>query len=181
MKQPRKPEGLLIPPSEVTLIAIAAFRYYLGQQTIAVQGFCRWLQAAWRELDGGTKAIIERELEKEFSRDDEARGLPPKAEYRHLRLGHDCDRAAWSRVRALYRTPKCCLCGKQMGKGMVGSIHLDGEYSCVECAPHECEVCGKPFAVAEQIIPNNETRRPRHPGCAPLGRDAVPASTEAKC
>jgi hypothetical protein len=181
MKHPKKPEGLLIPLGEIRSIVIAAFRYYLGRQTIGVWGFGRWLEAAWRDLDESTRAIIERELENAFASDDADRKMPLRSGCYYY-LGQDCDRAAWSRVRRLYRTPRCCLCDKEMGKDVAGSVHIDGEYSCVDCAPHECEVCGKPFQDAEQIITNNETRRARHPGCAPiLGRDVPPSSNEAKC
>lgn len=167
-KQPQASEGLLIPFGEVRSIVIGAFRYYLGRQTIAVWGFGRWLESAWNDLEEGTRQIIAEELEEAFKDDDEDRAKAKEnlPGFPHYRLGHDCDRSVWSGVRALYRTPRCCLCGKEMGKGVFGSVHLDGEYSCVDCAPHECEVCGEPFGLGMvEIISNPITRRARHTTC----------------
>ena len=163
-KKNDKPEGLLIPPGDTRLIVIGAFRYYLGRMSAGVSGFGRWLEASWKELDGDTQAIIIRELEEAFEIDDQDRRKPAN-NFRRLFLGHDCDRAVWARIRALYRTPRCCLCGKEMGEGVAGSLHLDGERSCIECAPHECEVCEKSFEIGETAISNDGTRRARHYNC----------------
>lgn len=80
-------------------MVIAGFRYALGRRTYAV-GICAdWLIEQWPNLKEDTRAVIKRELEEEFARDDAARDH--KNEY--LPLGADCDRAEWERVRGLWK------------------------------------------------------------------------------
>lgn len=165
-----KPTAKSLSPPQITLdaqddarmIIIGAFRYYLGRMTISVWAFGKWLEERWPLLDEGTRRIIERELEEAFKWDDEQRSAGGAL----ARLGHDCDRATWSRVRALYRTPRCTLCGIELPNGTRRNVHIDGEHSCLKCAPPKCEVCDKPFKLGETIVPNNKTRRYRHPGCS---------------
>lgn len=80
------------------LMVIAAFRYCLGRMTYIVGDCADWLIKTWPLLSDQTKAIIKRDLEEAFARDDEDReaGRDCKA------LGHDCDRSEWSRVRKLW-------------------------------------------------------------------------------
>lgn len=157
------------------MIIVGAFRYYLGRMTISVSSFTNWLVQRWHNLDEGTQFIIAREIEEAFKADDDQRlrvketggnlssiGLP---------LGWDCDRAAWARVRTMYRTPRCCLCGKELPDTVHQNVHMDGERSCWDCAPPTCEVCEGEFRLGEQIIPNPKTRRARHPGCKPKGEE----------
>ena len=81
-----------------------SFRYFLGRMTIATTSFAGELARAWPLLDERTQALIRRELEEEFHRDDEARqranekGEKPTC----LPLGWDCDREAWQKVRDAY-------------------------------------------------------------------------------
>ena len=80
------------------LMVIAAFRYCLGRMTYIVGDCASWLIKIWPYLSKETQNIIKRDLEEAFTRDDEDReaGRDCKA------LGHDCDRAEWSRVRKLW-------------------------------------------------------------------------------
>ena len=80
------------------LMVIAAFRYCLGRQTYIVGDCADWLINTWPLLSDQTKAIIQRDLEEAFTRDDEDR----EAGRDYKTLGHDCDRAEWERVRKLW-------------------------------------------------------------------------------
>ena len=171
-KSNKRTKAVAIDSDNERLIVIAAFRYYLGRQTISVWSFGRWLENVWPSLCQGTRDIIQRELEEAFKRDAEDREqfIAGKTSFKIFALGSDCDRRTWAGVRRLYRTPRCCFCGQEMDESKPGTFHQDGEYSCASCAPLECEVCSKPFKTGEQIIPNQETRRSRHPGCRPIER-----------
>lgn len=81
------------------LMALAAFRYCLGRMTYIVGDCERWLFANWGHFPENVKKLIQRDLEEEFARDDEARARGAA----HKPLGHDCDRAAWERVRTLWK------------------------------------------------------------------------------
>lgn len=83
---------------KTTTLWLAAFRYYCGRMTYAVSDFCDLLISMWPTLPEKTKALIRRDLEEEFQRDDEARERG--AEFRPL--GHDCDRQKWEQVRSLW-------------------------------------------------------------------------------
>lgn len=80
------------------LMVIAATRYCLGRMTYIVSDCAAWLVKIWPLLNDKTKAIIQRDIEEAFARDDDDR-----AEGRdHKALGHDCDRAEWEKVRRLW-------------------------------------------------------------------------------
>ena len=81
------------------LMALAAFRYCLGRMTYIVGDCERWIFANWGHFPESVKKLIQRDLEEEFARDDEARARGAA----HKPLGHDCDRAAWERVRTLWK------------------------------------------------------------------------------
>jgi hypothetical protein len=81
-----------------TTLWLGSFRYYVGRMSYAVSDFCSLLIANWETLPERTRNLIKRDLEEAFKRDDEAR--EDGREY--LPLGHDCDRAQWMRVRALW-------------------------------------------------------------------------------
>lgn len=84
------------------LLWLGAFRYYTGRMTYAVSEFCELLIAKWETLPRGLHALIQRDLEEEFRRDDEMRkprGLTCQTSFP---LGMDCDRAEWEKVRALW-------------------------------------------------------------------------------
>lgn len=76
-------------------LLIAATRYWAGRCTIGAASFAGELAAAWPDVPEKTRAIIKRDLEELFDRDDRARdagsGYKP--------LGMDCDRTAWEQVR----------------------------------------------------------------------------------
>ena len=83
---------------QILTLWLGAFRYYCGRKSYAVGSFCDLLIAQWPELPERTRALIRRDLEEEFERDERAR-----AEGRqYLPLGWDCDRDAWQRVRDLW-------------------------------------------------------------------------------
>lgn len=77
------------------LMAIAAFRYCLGRQTYIVSYCADWLIEQWPNFSDRARSIIRRELDEAFSQDDEQRA----GESDYKRLGHDCDRKEWERVR----------------------------------------------------------------------------------
>ncbi|KQP02509.1 hypothetical protein [Pseudorhodoferax sp. Leaf265] len=80
------------------LLAVAAFRYSCGRMTYMPDVCAGWLIRHWHEFPQRVRTIVQRDLEEEFKRDDEAR-----AEGREYKpLGHDCDRKTWERVRALW-------------------------------------------------------------------------------
>ena len=81
------------------LMVISAFRYCLGRMTYIVGDCEQWLFANWEHFPENVKKLIQRDLEEEFARDDEARERGDD----YKPLGHDCDRAAWVRVASLWR------------------------------------------------------------------------------
>lgn len=81
------------------LMAMAAHRYCMGRATYIVGCCADWLIAEWESLPENVRAIIQRDTEYEFIRDDEARERGDT----YKPLGHDCDRREWERVRALWK------------------------------------------------------------------------------
>lgn len=75
---------------------IGAFRYYCGRQTIAVHSFTESLIKHWDDIPEGAQAIIRRDLDEAFAEDKRDRERVCEISYR---LGHDCDRLAWEKVR----------------------------------------------------------------------------------
>ena len=82
---------------EITLW-LGATRYYVGRRTYAVVHFCDMLIKNWPKLHQATKDLIQRELEIEFGRDDDARMNGDK----YKPLGDDSDREDWEKVRSLW-------------------------------------------------------------------------------
>lgn len=80
------------------LMAIAAFRYCCGRMTYIVGDCADWLISVWPELSDNAKAVIKRDLEYEFQKDDAARLTGDQ----YKPLGMDCDRVEWERVRTLW-------------------------------------------------------------------------------
>lgn len=83
------------------MLLIAATRYFTGRRTISTCAFARELAAAWPTIPEHTRAVIQRDLEEEFRRDDEARSKGQRQIY--LPLGHDCDRESWEKVREAWK------------------------------------------------------------------------------
>lgn len=80
------------------LMIVAAFRYCCGRSTY-ISGVCaEWIVDKWHSFPERQKDLIRRELEEEFSRDDEDRASGAT----HKALGWDCDRREWEKVRALW-------------------------------------------------------------------------------
>lgn len=86
---------------QTTTLWLGAFRYYVGRMTYAVGDFCGLLIATWPTLPERTRTLIQRDLDEEFQRDDEARDVESMCKP----LGANCDRQQWERVRALWMTP----------------------------------------------------------------------------
>ena len=95
-----RPDLAAIALFDVHGLIIGATRYYTGRMTIHASSFAQYeLARAWPLLLPNTKAVIRRDLEEEFKRDDEARARGEK----YLPLGADCDRAAWEAVRRAWQ------------------------------------------------------------------------------
>ena len=90
------------------LIAVAAVRYCLGRRSYIVADCRVWLYDIWDELPEKAKAIIQRDVEEAFKRDDEDRANGK--DYRAL--GDDCDRLCWEKVRKLWRNEGASPCAK---------------------------------------------------------------------
>lgn len=90
------------------LMAVSAVRYCLGRRTYIVSDCQEWLCAIWDKLPEKAQAIIQRDVEEAFKRDDEAR----ESGKGHLELGHDCDRRCWEQVRKLWRNDGESPCAK---------------------------------------------------------------------
>ena len=82
------------------LMVIAAFRYCCGRKSYIVGVCADWLIEQWPNISGNAKAVIQRDLEEDFKRDDDARAV--EARGHSLPLGNDCDRRDWERVRNLW-------------------------------------------------------------------------------
>ena len=92
-------------PRDEIALWLGATRYYLGRTSYAVSAWCDQLRLAWPTLTTETRDLIRRDVEEEFARDDRARAdTSSGAEHTYLPLGHNCDRAAWETVRALWGT-----------------------------------------------------------------------------
>lgn len=80
------------------LMAIAAVRYCLGRTTYIVSDCCDWLVEQWSNIKPSARAVIKRDIEEAFARDDDAR----EAGNSYKPLGWDCDRQSWEKVRGLW-------------------------------------------------------------------------------
>ena len=95
-----RPDLAAIALFDVHSLIIGATRYYTGRMTIHAGMFAQYeLARAWPLLLPNTKAVIRRDLEDDFRRDDEARARGEK----YPPLGADCDRAAWEAVRRAWQ------------------------------------------------------------------------------
>ena len=83
------------------LMAIAAVRYCLGRMTYITSDCGEWLIAQWPNIKPSAQAVIGRDIDEAFERDDEARDSGDA----YKPLGCDCDRAVWAKVRALWQAP----------------------------------------------------------------------------
>lgn len=88
--------------NDQTTLWLGAFRYYVGRMTYAVSSFCDLLYSNWETLPKTTRALIQRDLEEEFRRDDEMRKVAEQTCQASFPLGVDCDRRAWESIRALW-------------------------------------------------------------------------------
>lgn len=81
-------------------MTVAAVRYCLGRMTYIVGDCADWLIEQWPNIAPRAQAVIRRDVEEEFGRDDRARA---DGQLSWKPLGDDCDRREWERVRALWR------------------------------------------------------------------------------
>lgn len=80
------------------LMVVAAVRYCIGRTSYIVSDCCDWLIKIWMDLLPNTRAVIQRDIDEAFEKDNSAR-----AEKRNYRpLGWDCYRKEWERVRKLW-------------------------------------------------------------------------------
>jgi len=71
-----------------------SFRYVLGRRTYAVSDWCDWFISNHKDIPANEMAIIKKELEEAFERDNAARWS--RSSYQPL--GEDCDRYQWQKV-----------------------------------------------------------------------------------
>ena len=81
------------------LMTIAAVRYCLGRRTYIVGDCVDWMREHWHAWTPNMRSVIQRDVEEEFRRDDEARARGD--EYKPL--GMDMDRKEWERARLLWK------------------------------------------------------------------------------
>ena len=81
------------------LMVLAAVRYCMGRMTYIVGDCVDWLIDEWDNISPSMQRIIQRDIEDEFRRDDEARQRGES----HRPLGMDIDRASWEKVRRLWK------------------------------------------------------------------------------
>ena len=80
------------------LMIVAAVRYCLGRRTYIVGACAEWMLRNWSKWPENVRQVLQRDIEEEFVRDDDAR----KHNERYKPLGDDCDRADWEKVRTLW-------------------------------------------------------------------------------
>ena len=85
---------------DIERLWVGATRYYLGRMTADTHSYCAQLIGEWWWLPRSLRDQIQRDVEREFERDDEWR---KNDSLRPYPLGMDCDREAWERVRGLWR------------------------------------------------------------------------------
>lgn len=82
------------------MMAIAAVRYCLGRMTYIVSDCADWLIAHWPDICQNARIVIQRDVQDAFVEDDDGRRRGES----YRRLGMDCDRQQWERVRRLWKS-----------------------------------------------------------------------------
>ena len=77
---------------------LGALRYYMGRRTYAVSMFTILLCKHWSSFNKYIKALIIRDVEREFDQDEQDPDLQV--------LGHNCDKKDWEKVRSLWKPNK---------------------------------------------------------------------------
>lgn len=80
------------------LMLIAAVRYCLGRSSYIVGDCVDWMLAHWARWPANIREVLQRDIEREFERDDQARERGDQ----HKPLGMDMDRRQWERARRLW-------------------------------------------------------------------------------
>jgi hypothetical protein len=80
------------------LMALAAVRYCLGRRSYIVGDCVDWLHHQWPHMQTSIQALIARDVDAEFARDDIARAEG----HAYNPLGMDMDRRQWERARLLW-------------------------------------------------------------------------------
>ena len=88
--------------TQQTTLWLGSLRYYIGRRTAGVSDFTSLLIQEWPNLSKETQDFIKRDLEREFYKDDQDRELFPQIGSKIWRLGDDCDRSQWEKVRRLW-------------------------------------------------------------------------------
>jgi hypothetical protein len=86
-------------------MVLDALRYAMGRMSTQPSITSAWFVRHWPFLPKLIKEVIQNDVEREFEQDDRMRKMHPKDNCRWV-LGHDCDRASWEKVRALWRTSR---------------------------------------------------------------------------
>ena len=86
------------------IMATCAVNYCIGRRTYITSTCADWLIAIWGQLPASAQAIIKRDVERAFAKDDAIRAsVGNDAMDYQLPLGADCDREQWERVRKLWQ------------------------------------------------------------------------------
>ena len=80
------------------LMAVAAVRYCIGRMSYIVGDCADWLIEVWPTISKSAHHLIKRDIEEAIIDDDNDRADGRE----HKRLGMDCDREQWERVRKLW-------------------------------------------------------------------------------
>lgn len=85
-----------------------SFSYYLGRSTIQTSAFAGALAGNWDSVPDNIRALIQRDLDASFVKDDQQRAAVETPGNRDpcdiYTLGQLCDRRGWELVRACYRS-----------------------------------------------------------------------------
>jgi len=92
------------------IMVTCAVNYCIGRRTYIVAECADWLIAIWGQLPASAQAIIKRDVERAFAKDEIERNViakssPKAAECEHIvySLGDRMDREQWERVRRLWQ------------------------------------------------------------------------------
>lgn len=83
------------------LMVLAAFRYCLGRRSYIVSDCVEWLIRIWPMLDFQSRELIRKELEEEFTKDDDSRLAEPTSSWHPL--GMNPDRRKWEEMLGLWK------------------------------------------------------------------------------
>jgi hypothetical protein len=88
---------------QLTTLWLGSLRYYIGRRSAGISDFTSLLIQEWKNLPTDTQNFIKRDLEVAFMQDDHDRDQFPQIGSKMWRLGDDCDRFEWDKVRDLWK------------------------------------------------------------------------------